>query len=521
MHRLRFSPTLANAPAKSKVADSSNLFLWLVFAILVLSAIVLARLNLFNENISGRMYLHALPTAISYLYHGHNADHTALSEIANVFYAFGGHYPPDGIDASIRRALQVKVLDRTNLYFWGADDRGLGEFVVASFALFGPRHAALIMGYFVLLGAGAMLLACQERARPQNFVPVLCLVAGCCVASWYLVFLTADFRDVLTSVPRNPAANITESRGFDVLALLPACGLFLLFKNRRRNWVFFAAAHVLYLYAIVLIRSSALTAGLVVAIAMLVSLSVDRFRGTADRQAMVRLAVIFGLLIAGHLAGKLYMRATHHPAYFAEQGTRTVWHNLLMGLADTKLGKRYVDGLTDPAAVAGVIKWMRERDDPRLEQEWAKRYVPNTFGYPGFDVTQYEAAARSMYLHLLTRRPLEVAGKVVFGMKFAGAYLFRASLQLVKRQWLAFVALAAIVCMFRVRGPTRADFAVFLCSGALVGLLPTVVFYFVPTSLIISTGAMIALVLLLISMTASAIVDRYSTSHEPSIRAAI
>ena len=117
------------------------------------------------------------------------------------------------------------------------------------------------------------------------------------------------------------------------------------------------------------------------------------------------------LLVLSLVALKCYQRAAYHPAYFAEQGPRTFWHNALMGLSHhprlrAELPMRQCE---DRDAVDLVLRRMEEIDPTLNRNRWNWMAALNSLGsHNPFDWVAYEAAARAIYLDLWRTRPREM-----------------------------------------------------------------------------------------------------------------
>src|SRR5581483_5075046 len=103
-----------------------------------------------------------------------------------------------------------------------------------------------------------------------------------------------------------------------------------------------------------------------------------------------------------------YQHAMYHPAYFAEQGPRTFWHNALMGLSHHPRlrDEQPMRQCEDRDAVDFVLKKLEERD-PNLERNrWNWMAAHNSLGsHNPFDWPTSEAAARREYVELWRTRP--------------------------------------------------------------------------------------------------------------------
>ena len=106
----------------------------------------------FTSLCSTRYRFHAIPVAVSTLYHNRPHDYTAHRSLAMSFHDAGRD-----IDDQIREAIRPESSIGGGTYYWVADDRGLADFVVGAFWLFGPQVTSLSNFWFLLL---SLSLAC-------------------------------------------------------------------------------------------------------------------------------------------------------------------------------------------------------------------------------------------------------------------------------------------------------------------------------------------------------------------------
>ena len=109
-----------------------------------------------HQSLSTRYRFHAIPVAVSTLYHNRPHDYTAHRSLAMSFHDAGRD-----IDEQIREAIRPESVIDGGTYYWVADDRGLADFVVGAFWLFGPQ----VEEPFGLLVPVAVTLACLLRSR--------------------------------------------------------------------------------------------------------------------------------------------------------------------------------------------------------------------------------------------------------------------------------------------------------------------------------------------------------------------
>jgi hypothetical protein len=365
-----------------------------------------------NQTVSNRYRFHAIPVAVSTLYHHRPHDYTALRGLAMRFQD-----PGRTVDEHIAQAIRPDADPGGGTYFWVADDRGLADFVIAAFRLFGPRAASLSDFWFLLLSVSLALYAVGHWRTPAALAVLPLLMFG-----WVVVALAAPYRLPFPNPDGywGEAIALHESRMFDGLALVAVLHFAFLAgtdgRVGRRDWAGAVPQAVLLVF-LYHARSSLgwqYLALFALVVARVVWWGVLRLRA-ADRPP----AAILGrpLFVAGLLAASLvglrqYQKATYHPDYFREYGQRTFWHNALMGLAyhptlRRELPVRYCD---DRDAVDLVLARM-ERDDPDLDRSrWNRQAALNSLGnHNGFDWDRYESTARRIYFDLWRDRPAAMA----------------------------------------------------------------------------------------------------------------
>jgi hypothetical protein len=147
------------------------------WAALALAAIYVRGQHLaLDRHVSSRLQFHAIPVALSVLYHGRPHDYTAFSSLAISFQAS---------TADARAIASVPPAD-DKTYYWVADDRGMGDYVIAAFALFGPHPKSLYYAYFVVLACSVVLFLADLGRRAAGNA-ILLFVLGAlytCVSAW-------------------------------------------------------------------------------------------------------------------------------------------------------------------------------------------------------------------------------------------------------------------------------------------------------------------------------------------------
>lgn len=431
-----------------------------------------------QRTVSNRLRYHAIPVALSWMYHGRTRDYTAHDNLAKRFQSAS---PLDELIAEYSKP----GFEGAGTYLWLADDRGMADYVAMAFTAFRPRAKSLLYFYFTLLGISCACYLITWRGEPLALGLLIVLLAG-------LYATTTTF-----SLPDESSAwlkpfSVFESRTFEMLAMIPLSHILLLsICMPRRSF----AAVVPTLMQVVLFaflyhcRSSlgwqVLACGTFCLLAAIVALVKSNAKGWRESGlSLLRPATPVMLIAAGLACLALYQRATFNEQYFAEAGGRTFWHNAIMGVHhETKLARRLgIKGVDDGQAVDAVINYMREREDPRLSSEWTKRNALYSLGgYAKFDWAAYEIVARELYLSLWRTYPGEMLVNYVW---YKPRYLF----QVISGKWLV-PPIMAPVCVVagmlllawfvELRRMRTAIGNTLLCAAFFVpfSLIPAIAFY--------------------------------------------
>lgn len=360
--------------------------------VLQLAVIKLAYDLGFHTQASPRLIYHAIPVAISTLYHGWPLDMTALHGVAMAFQS-----PTNDLDGLIRSQIAAALADDA-VYYWNADDRGMGLYVILAFYIFGASIKSVHILYFLIMSVSVFSYVHAYRKNISKLIYMMFLLAG-----WYVAFRAAPFSfDPAGFGEMNTAP--TDSRGFELLAM-PALLHLLLWGDERGKasaleWgaLFFQAM----LLAFLLLCRSALMVPLYVTFGLLlVSLIVQK-------EGKVRRGIVIVFLASAVLAGGCVERFVYNPSYRAVD--RTVWHNVLMGIVSPAI--RSATGLAGQSDLAGVDAVQRyARDQGRLYewQHWPAQKILNTLGGHGaFNWREYDREARSLWFSLWRDWPWEM-----------------------------------------------------------------------------------------------------------------
>jgi hypothetical protein len=384
-----------NAASLALFAATSVLFALLVFTN--------ARLGL-DQNASNRFRFHAIPVALSQLHHNRPHDYTAFRTLAHRF-----HDTSRPLDDQIAEAITSDP--GIDTYFWVADDRGLSDFVACAFRLFGEHTRSLSKFWFLLLALSIGLFTLGFWTKPSMLVLPAFVLFGLLVLAEAL-----PFRDRIPFDGRiwQDSVALYESRLFDALSLVSLLHLALVVTglSSGRGALLTAIPQVVLLVFLYHARSSLGWQYLAV-----FSLVVAKCGWCVARRECRERREFAGSLFVAALLGlslvglNCYKHATYHPAYFAEQGNRTLWHNALMGLSHhpglrEELPMRQCE---DRDAIDLVLARM-QTDNPQLDvNAWNWMAALNSLGsHNSFDWPAYEATARAIYFDLWRTRTTEM-----------------------------------------------------------------------------------------------------------------
>jgi hypothetical protein len=370
-------------------------------------ALFVARdLGLSQSDPSSRTQLHAIPVAISQIYHGRAHDYTAYWSIAMRFYDQFSHRRQP-LDAAIYQAVHADIPPGDRTYYWTADDRGLSDFVNAAFRLFGPKVRSLFDFWFLLLGLSVIAAILRFGHDRIALCAIACSVIG---IGAVLPALTRAKSEAFAEL----SIHISESRMFDILGIVALVHLVLamLRPPATSQWTEIGTLIAQAALIAFLVHARTSVSWLFVAVLTIgLVLAVLRSKGGAPvLRGRVTLAVLCTVLTAW--AGvHLYQRATFNEVYFGETGPRTFWHNALMGLSlNSVLARELNLGINDRSAIEAVLRDMKARNDPRLTDQWQVQDILNSLGAVNtFEWRSYEDAARDLYFHTLRSEPWQAA----------------------------------------------------------------------------------------------------------------
>jgi hypothetical protein len=316
-----------------------------------------------------------LAAAVSMRYHGGVPYATYAETQQIVYYGVCSQLPWLDIAAgrvsdyshfsndSLSRARATPPVDPDNVKCL-VDDRGMVDFLLLSFCLFGVTVRGIFFTILVLLLVTVLAFFVTFRHRPDFCLAPVLILAGNLTGMPALLLTQELF-------------SLTNPRTIDLLGLIPAAHLLCLCVDRQRlSWLRVAATavQVLVIVECCHARSSALWLVLAVvgAFSLLAAVRVvrsgPRWAPGAPLRALVGNAWAVALLLAGLAGLKLYQSAVYdhghtptHPPH------HVVWHNIGLGLAlHPELASLYELRIRDNCMLELVKRRLAERGDTAL-----------------------------------------------------------------------------------------------------------------------------------------------------------
>jgi hypothetical protein len=309
----------------------------------------------------------AVPPALSQVVFGWDRHYTSLGVVSDTFREATSKQPMDAahIDAAIAR---VQAIDRRvvgdQYELLGSDDKGIVDFVVVSFVMFGLHVERTLYLYFVVLGVSTGLFAVAFIRLPAYLL---------LVASFHVMLFL-----LLPAVAFNPQLGSPLAlRAMPLLAMVAClhCILYLLRPAGTRWQLGFVVAQIALLTIVVHLRSTSIwepatvfVMGLTLAVAPW--LRQHRLTSADRRVALLRLMPALFVLV-GQLGLAAY-RTVGFPVEYqrGEQiTTRVFWHNIFSGLAfQPSLAERYQLRVDDVSVIRATGQYLHEKG---RDADWA------------------------------------------------------------------------------------------------------------------------------------------------------
>ena len=401
--------------AISNIAYKKKCQLLILLCVLLIGVIFQRGLQLgLVESVDGnRIRYHAIPVAVSVLYHGHPHDYTALREVALPFQG------ADSVKKYLANSIQKKI-DKRDVYFWVADDKGSADFVIAAFKLFGPKLQSLYLFWFVCLLVTSALFVAGFKGR-----------------LWCLGLLGLTLTGIYTAVSTLPLANeaiflnaqglgkgpqsavsIYEIRTFDVLGMIAVVHICLF--AMRRSWrssgwqITVLLGQVGFFFFLYHARSS-LGWQLVAMVSFLCLVFTYRLWRSREKQVkklplLIQPVFVLAILILASVTLSIYKHTAYNTRYFQDMGVRTFWHNALMGINERGLAQTYKLAVSDFDAAAAVIAYSAQGTCATSVAKIDPQGLLNSLGgYGEKDWFAYEDCAKKLYFSLWKKHSFRMA----------------------------------------------------------------------------------------------------------------
>ncbi|MBP6917367.1 MAG: hypothetical protein KBB94_00430 [Legionellaceae bacterium] len=384
-----------------------RLLLILVFGLI---AVLFARglqLHL-AKKITDRIKFHAIPVAISELYHHHPHDYTGIIAVERPFQSLAD------TETLIKNAILQDVTANHENYYWVADDKGFNDYVIASFYLFGPHLKSMYYMWFVILLTSVIffLSSFHKQTGALGFLCLILLsmhvaVSTLALASVYSLDSIA-WRDALSSV------SLYETRFLDVLALISVFHM-LFFVSGKKSFLWLRDGVPLlgqigifiFLYHS---RSSLGWELMAVFIYCLCNLLSKKRKSTFTNNSKSPI-IVATALCSGLFLLNGYKHMTYNPLYFSEMGHRTFWHNALMGLAsDSTLANEYHVDFGDFNVAQSVINFSKKSNlcTPDIMDQEPQKLLNSLGNWGTVNWINYENCAKKLFFEIATKNKLAV-----------------------------------------------------------------------------------------------------------------
>jgi hypothetical protein len=374
----------------------------LVLIVLLLLTVVTVSVkqNLRDAPPTNRTNYHAVPVALSAMYFHWPHDYTANGELAEAFHRA---FESSNLDQAISETRKATFSPSADPYYWRADDRGFGDYVLMAFRIFGAKTKSLHSFYFLILIAGlATFLITYRRDRTPALIAALYLAA----------FLLALPLWRHTNLVDRNAINISESRMFSILAVVPFLHLawfaFRPSSQRIAGGELAAIALQSTIIGFLIHCRSSLNLEVVI-LSSVLAVAVVQFRNRQRSLRRFALAAALPLVVAFAVVPG-YQRLTYNDYYFADGGGRTFWHNVMIGFAHDDYFKSLfaLDG-SDTAATRAVLRDVKKRE-PTLDVEAETAQAMNSLSSAtAYDWRQYERNARALVFETARTHPVAFA----------------------------------------------------------------------------------------------------------------
>ncbi len=348
----------------------------------------------------------AIPPAVSVLYYGHPVRYTSLVEVSRSFTeGLGGKpYRAEYLNPVLARLVAGSARPPASRDYCvlGPDDKGIVDFAVLAFAVFGPRVESLTYLYLALLALSLLLYVLAHGRSPSR----LFLAAGY-VAALYLL---------MPAIARNPQlGSLLALRAFPLLSMVATlhCVLFCMDPGEGRpvKGLLLCAAQLVLVFFVYHIRLTALWQILAVCGAAGLSLAVRLVPAVRHRLAARFVTMplcVLAAVVAGWGGLSLYRHWVYPPEYQAGDQilTRVFWHNIYSGFAfSPKLAAQEQLRIDDVSILRATQRYL-EQTGRAAEWQAVSNHAP---GFTKMRWGDYDRVVREMVFVRLRRQPLAVA----------------------------------------------------------------------------------------------------------------
>jgi hypothetical protein len=370
-----------------------------------------------QDALHARYWNYAIPAAISQLDYSLDGYRGYVSVLMHLVKHDFAAATPIARDELIRTAGLIAQVNSDGVFFFPADEKGLQDFVIVSFALFGKTTVGFYKLYFLLLSlsVAASLLCSIDRIAAQAAI---------------LLTLAAMIAVVPALPITSELASLLNPRAFDMLTLPATVSLVSLavLRSQVRLWQFplFIIQILLISFAVHIRNATAWQIVLLtlVPLAIIVPRFVRRnisFGNLSDYSTSILILI---LILFAFLPSQALMQSGFAPEYASQKLSRKIfWHNVGMGFAVSDyFRKKYGLQLSDSSMRDFVAK------SPEVEALgqrgrhifWAGTYTGSWVGadpeiprsdamyYSGMvrDFGEYESVGRSVVFRLAVDNPI-------------------------------------------------------------------------------------------------------------------
>ncbi len=337
--------------------------------------------------------INAIPYALSRMVFNQE-KYTSNETVANAF--FHGRNTVSN-NAGIEEALNLDPANLSqNFSLWDNEDKGVIDFVSASFKVLGYKSERIIYFYYLIIFVSALAFLIANYAFVSRIVILLQFLI-----MLYLVQPMVAYNPQLTS--------LGAPRVFPVLAIIASlhCIFFALEPKRKLISMFLLAIQVAVIICVLHLRI--VTYWQIIAIvSVCMGLGIRNYIFNRFN-FMTLLPIVF--IVFGLIGLKLYRNSIFPLAYqiSGQPITRVVWHNVLSGLVFSPyLSDKFNIRIDDRSIIDAVGKYLIEND---RSEEWLRLGVleqgGREHGYPGMRWADYEKIAKEVFYEKCSIYPLQ------------------------------------------------------------------------------------------------------------------